>query len=60
MYNPYLLISKQGGDDFSLIGMQTDDTLLLYTEKFSKNQQAALQETSFKAKPKTRLRMHAP
>ncbi|EED12716.1 hypothetical protein TSTA_052390 [Talaromyces stipitatus ATCC 10500] len=54
-YDPCLLISKLGDDEFGLVGMQTDDTLLIYTEKFSRGEQAVLQEASFKAKPKTRL-----
>ncbi|EED12075.1 hypothetical protein TSTA_001460 [Talaromyces stipitatus ATCC 10500] len=54
-YDLCLLISKLGDDEFGLVGMQTDDTLLICTEKFSRGEQAALQEASFKAKPKTRL-----
>ncbi|EED12738.1 hypothetical protein TSTA_052590 [Talaromyces stipitatus ATCC 10500] len=54
-YDPCLLILKLGDDEFGLVGMQTDDTLLICIEKFSRGEQAALQEASFKAKPKTRL-----
>jgi hypothetical protein len=54
-YDPCLLISKQKDKNFRLVGIQTDNTLLISTEKFSRDEQDALQEASFKAKPKTHL-----
>ncbi|EED23139.1 hypothetical protein TSTA_065920 [Talaromyces stipitatus ATCC 10500] len=44
MYDPCLLISKLGDDEFRLVGMQTDDILLICTEKFSRAVAAQLQE----------------
>ncbi|RDI79325.1 hypothetical protein Vi05172_g10684 [Venturia inaequalis] len=32
MYNPYLLVSK--GEGFGVVGIQTDDTLILYNKTF--------------------------
>jgi hypothetical protein len=59
-YDPCLLISKQGDENFGLVGMQIDNTLFISTEKFSRDEQDALQEASFKAKPKTRLSEDSP
>jgi hypothetical protein len=59
-YDPCLLISKQGDENFGLVSMQTDDTLLISIEKFSRDEQNALQEASFKVKPKTRLSEDSP
>ncbi|EED18931.1 hypothetical protein TSTA_126390 [Talaromyces stipitatus ATCC 10500] len=36
MYNPCLLVTKPGAESFSLVGMQTDDTLIIATEKFAR------------------------
>lgn len=59
-YDPCLLISTQGGDDFGLVGMQTDDTLIISTEKFSRDEESALIEAKFKAKPKDYLADNTP
>ncbi|EED15834.1 hypothetical protein TSTA_009560 [Talaromyces stipitatus ATCC 10500] len=55
MYNPYLLVTKLGAESFSLVGMQTNDTLIIAIEKFARGEEQALQEAGFKAKPKTQL-----
>ncbi|EED15826.1 conserved hypothetical protein [Talaromyces stipitatus ATCC 10500] len=59
-YDPCLLMTTEGKENFGLIGMQTDDTLLVSTESFAREEQAALQEAGFKAKPKTRLSQQVP
>lgn len=50
-YDPCLLVTTSK-EAFGLVGMQTDDTLILGTEKFSEIEQ---KELTFKAKPKQRL-----
>ncbi|EED13532.1 hypothetical protein TSTA_097880 [Talaromyces stipitatus ATCC 10500] len=55
MYNPCLLVTKPGAKSFGLMSMQTDDTLIIITEKFARGEEQALQEAGFKAKPKTQL-----
>jgi len=50
-YDPCLLISTEK-DAFAVVGMQTDDTFILSTEKFSQIEEA---ELTFKAKPKLQL-----
>lgn len=59
-YNPCLLVTKTTIKNFRLVGMQTDDTLIVSTEEFSREEQRALEEANFKAKPKQRLETGAP
>ena len=50
-YNPYLLITKDK-DTFGIVGMQTDDTIILANKKFSKLKE---KELVFTAKLKGKL-----
>ncbi|EED17240.1 hypothetical protein TSTA_022940 [Talaromyces stipitatus ATCC 10500] len=59
-YDPCLLMTTKGKENFGLVGIQTDDTLLVSTESFAGEEQVALQEAGFKAKPKTRLSQQVP
>jgi hypothetical protein len=57
-FDPCLLISADGKDGFGIVGMQTDDTLLLTTKRFSWAKGAA----HMGARPRwgpTMLRVHA-
>ena len=51
-YDPCLLYSIQ---PFGLVGLQTDDTLFLATEKFAEKEQTQLEEAKFMAKERERL-----
>lgn len=53
-FDPCLLISKTT-DAFGIVGMQTDDTLILGNDLFSQNEEDELNKANFKAKPKTEL-----
>ena len=44
-YDPCLLISK--GEEFGLIGMQTDDTLIMSDEKFSNKEEEEREKANF-------------
>ncbi|EED11957.1 hypothetical protein TSTA_000350 [Talaromyces stipitatus ATCC 10500] len=59
-YDPCLLVTKPGAESFGLVGMQTDDILIIATEKFARGEERALQEVGFKAKPKTQLSQDTP
>ena len=51
-YDPCLLYSTQ---PFGLVGLQTDDTLFLATEKFAEKEQIELEKAKFMAKERERL-----
>ena len=53
-YDPCLLVTTTDGD-FSLIGIQTDDTLGLSNQGFSDLEEKELLAASFIAKPKETL-----
>ena len=59
-YDPCLLITKTPGECFGVVGMQTDDTLILGTESFSTLEEEQLKEADFQAKPKLMLSSDAP
>src|SRR5579862_7602121 len=59
-YDPCLLISDTGNPEFVCIKMQTDDTLGLSTEKFSRLEDEQLKAVNFSAKPKQRLTTDEP
>jgi len=62
-YDPCLLITKTENKDtdmFGIIGMQTDDTLGLSTEKFVNLEEEQLHEAKFRAKPKEVLSVSTP
>ncbi|KAF7577809.1 hypothetical protein PtrM4_020490 [Pyrenophora tritici-repentis] len=55
-YDPCLLITNS--DDagiFGIVGMQTDDTLMLGTPAFSSREEKKIQKAEFRSKPKARL-----
>ncbi|KAK1914047.1 hypothetical protein P3342_007293 [Pyrenophora teres f. teres] len=52
-YDPCLLITNGDADAFGLVGMQTDDTLMLGTAVFSSLEEKKLEEAQFRSKPKT-------
>jgi hypothetical protein len=55
-YDPCLLVTKTG-KPFGLVGMQTDDTLILAEQKFAAQEEA---ELIFAAKPKEQLTTTTP
>ena len=58
-YDPCLLITKSD-DIFGIVGMQTDDTLILSDSKFSNLEEDELNKASFSAKPKQKLSVNQP
>ena len=54
-YDPCLLITNGANEDFGIVGMQTDDTLMIATPKFSALETQKLEEATFRSKPKTTL-----
>lgn len=54
-YDACLLIIKDGGVNFSITGLQTDDTLNVGTEVFMNKEEAEIIEAKFKAKSPTIL-----
>ncbi len=54
-YDAYLLITKNGGENFGIVGLQTDDTLNVGTETFMKKKEKEILEAKFKAKTQTML-----
>jgi hypothetical protein len=55
-YDPCLLITNNSSEDsFGIVGMQTDDTLILSTPAFSALEQEKLEQAAFRSKPKTTL-----
>ena len=59
MYDPCLLITSLL-EYFSIVGMQTDDTLMLCNTKFSQLEEDKLNKTKFTAKPKEKLTIDNP
>ena len=59
-YDPCLLVTTRSHNDFGMVGMQTDDTLILATPKFSILEMKKLEEAGFRSKPKTSLSRDAP
>ena len=53
-YDPCLLISSYG-EQFGIVGMQTDDTLILADDQFDTREEEELQKAQFPAKPKSKL-----
>jgi hypothetical protein len=54
-YDPCLLVTDGDADAFGLVGMQTDDTLMLRTAAFSSLEEKKLEEAQFRSKLKTVL-----
>ena len=54
-YDPCLLVIKQDSDLFGVVGMQTDNTLILCDDQFSKLEEEELAKARFIAKLKEKL-----
>lgn len=54
-FDPCLLTTTGSADDFGIVGMQTDDTLIVGTESFLALEERQLNIAGFRAKPKTLL-----
>ncbi|KAK6211233.1 hypothetical protein QIS74_10497 [Colletotrichum tabaci] len=59
-FDPCLLVSSDEGDDFGIVGMQTDDTLGLSDEAFSRKEEEQLKKAAFTAKAKEILTTSDP
>jgi hypothetical protein len=57
-YDFCLLITSNGF--FGITGMQTDDTLIICSLKFSAKEEEKIQKAAFHAKPKARLAESSP
>ncbi len=55
LYDACLLITKDGGENFSIAGLQTNDTLNIGTEAFMKKEEKEILKAKFKAKIQTIL-----
>ena len=57
-YNPCLLVIRNSNSTpspFGIIGMQTDDTLILCDDQFAKLEEEELAKARFMAKPREKL-----
>jgi hypothetical protein len=54
-YDPCLLITNNDADTFGIVGMQTDDTLILGTAAFLSLEEKKIQKAQFRSKPKAVL-----
>ncbi len=54
-YDACLLITKDGGENFGIARIQTDDSLNIRTEAFMKKEEKEIIEAKFKAKNQTIL-----
>jgi hypothetical protein len=59
-YDPCLLITTTTTEAFAVVGMQTDDTLMLASNEFSQKEDSELAKANFRAKPKTMLTPNEP
>ena len=59
-FDPCLMITNHGPTTFGMIGMQTDDTLILATPAFSTTEEEKIQKAQFRSKPKTLLSPETP
>jgi hypothetical protein len=57
-YDPCLLITTEK-ETFGVIGMQTDDTLFLGSEKFTTLEDNELKKANFSAKPRNELSLNS-
>ncbi len=55
-YDACLFITKDGGENFGITGLQTDDTLNIGMEAFIKKEEEEIIEAKFKAKNQTMLK----
>ena len=49
-YNACFLITKDSGENFDIVGLQTDDTLNIKTEVFIKKDETMIIKAKFKVK----------
>jgi hypothetical protein len=54
-YDPCLLVTNSDTDVFGIVGMQTDDTLMLGTAAFLLLEEKKIQKAQFRLKPKAAL-----
>jgi hypothetical protein len=54
-YDPCLLVTNSDIDVFGIVGMQTDDTLMLGTAAFLSLEEKKIQKAQFRSKPKAAL-----
>ena len=60
-YDPCLLYSNTLGDSrFSIVGLQTDDTLFLANDEFAATEQNELHKAKFMAKDREQLIVNTP
>ncbi|KAI0993994.1 hypothetical protein K3495_g14189 [Podosphaera aphanis] len=59
-YDPCLLITKEQDGPIGILGMQTDDTLLLGDEEFVRKEAAELHKEKLLAKPTQKLKFDNP
>ena len=59
IYDPYFLISTTE-DSFGIVGMQTDDTIILSDDRFAATEEDELVKAKLLAKPKEKLTSDAP
>ena len=59
-FDPCLLIMSIGKDVFGIIGMQTDNTLILALASFSQLEDLELNKAKLCAKPKEKLMLESP
>ena len=59
-YDPCLLLTNGNKDDFGLVGMQTDDTLIVGTSAFLATEEEKIQKAKIRCKPKTMLSETTP
>jgi hypothetical protein len=59
-YDPCLLYTTDGPENFAITGMQTDDTFTFATQPFSHKEEEELRKKNFRAKPKTILTPEQP
>lgn len=59
-YDPCLLYTYSGPEDFGITALQTDDTFSFATREFSKREEKELQKATFRAKGKTILSQDQP
>ena len=58
-YNVYLFITKNGGENFGIAGLQTDNTFNVGAEAFMKKEETEIMKAKFKAKTQTILKTGA-
>ena len=60
IYNPCLLITTIDKEAFGIVGIQTNNTLILGIEQFLATKDIKLEKANFQVKPKSRLTTNLP